>query len=262
MKHLVTASCLILLLAGCANLDSRPDESSAPYDDAQSRALHADLIREMIAQGRHYAALAHLEELEKKEGPRDELRLLRAQVLSKLERRQEAEHIFKSLLRGPYEGDARHGLGLLYADQDPAASLDYLAAAARLKPASATIRNDYGYALLLAGSFGAAKLQLATAYELEPGVERNRNNYLLALLLLQDEREAKRVIAASGAPSETVAKLRKRAKEWPKPGGTVAQPKKKKPERVAAPAASTPKPATKPASQPAPRPPRQIGVIP
>jgi Flp pilus assembly protein TadD len=260
MKYIVAGLLVSTLLAGCANLPGAgPDDPSAPQDDAQSRALHADLVREMIAQGRHYAALAHLEELEKKQGLRDELNLLRGQVLAKLERRQEAERIFKSLLRGPYEGEARHGLGLLYANQDQATSLDYLAAAARLKPASATIRNDYGYALLLAGSHGAAKLQLATAYELEPAVERNRNNYLLALMLLQDEREVKRVIAASGATGDTVAKLRKRAKEWPRPAGAAAPAKKNaKPERVTLP---PPAPEPKAEKKPAPKPPRKIGEI-
>jgi Flp pilus assembly protein TadD len=217
---------LCLLSAGCATYGGQDTASPQLQNSAQSRELHADLIRGMIAQGRYHAALAHLEELEKQHGRNDEQRLLRAQVLGKLGRTAEAEEIYRSLLDGRFEGDARHGLGLLYSGHNPALSLEYLQAATRLKPADAAVRNDYGYALLLAGRYGEAKMQLATAYELEPASEMNRNNYIVALILLQDEREVQRIARATETSSQTLGKLRKRAKDLSAKTSTAAKSRK------------------------------------
>jgi Flp pilus assembly protein TadD len=210
----------ILMLAGCASTGGEdPYISAQGGPQAQARAqqqLHADLVREMIAQGRYYAALAHIQEIEKSQPAGDELRLLKAQVLAKLGRRQEAEQGYGSLMHGPLEGEARHGLGLLYADSNYPLSLQYLQTAATLLPTSAEVRNDLGYALLVGGYYPEGRLQLATAYELDAAATRNRNNYVLALLLVRDEASVRKLVSAGVVTQKQVIALRKTAKDWPR----------------------------------------------
>lgn len=206
---------LVVMLSACATTPNALLSPTGRPDGPASRQVHTDLVREMIAQGRYYAALAHIEELQKRDGPRDELLLLHAQVLAKLDRNQQAESEYKQLLGSAHEGEARHGLGLLYASQNYSVSLQYLKQAAGLRPTDPDIRNDYGYALLAGGQYPAARLQLATAHELAGHVDKYRNNYVLALLLLKDETEIRRLAQRSGLSEKTLENLRAQAAGWP-----------------------------------------------
>jgi Flp pilus assembly protein TadD len=143
------------------------------------------------------------------------LLLLHAQVLSKLDRKDQAEQEYRQLLSSAFGGEARHGLGLLYASKNHAVSLQYLRQAAQLRPTDPDIRNDYGYALLTGGQYPAARLQLATAYELDSAVDKYRNNYLLALLILNDETEIERVRRRSEISDKVMQNLRAQVKGWP-----------------------------------------------
>lgn len=214
MKHPAALGVILLvMLGGCATTPGKPSplaENSAP-----AQQLHTDLVREMVAQGRYYAALAHIEELQRSGGPREELLLLHAQVQAKLGRGVEAEKEFRQLLGGGFAGEAQHGLGLLYASRDFRQSLLYLREAARLQPTDAGVRNDYGYALLTGGYYRDARLQLATAYELDAGLDKYRNNYVLVLLLLKEEAEVKRVRQRSEMSDKTLQTLRARVQQWP-----------------------------------------------
>jgi Flp pilus assembly protein TadD len=206
----------LALLAGCATTPGGgPSPAAATAEGAPARQLHTDLVREMIAQGRYYAALAHIEELQKTGGPREELLLLHAQVLSKLGRKDQAEQEYKQLLASPFAGEARHGLGLLYADRNYRLSLQYLREAAQLRPTDPDIRNDYGYALLMGGQYPEGRLQLATAHELDSAVDKYRNNYVLALLLLKDEAEVERVRRRTELSDKVLQNLRAQAQGWP-----------------------------------------------
>lgn len=237
---------LVLIVSGCATVPNSQTPATFQADSAPAKQLHTDLVREMIAQGRHYAALAHIEELQKTGGPREELLLLHAQVLAKLDRKDQAEQEYKQLLGSPFEGEARHGLGLLYASKNFRQSLQYLREAVRLRPTDAGIRNDYGYALLTGGHYPQARLQLATAYELDSGFDKYRNNYVLALLLFKDEAEVDRVRRRSEMNDTVLRNLRAQALGWP----AVVQ-------RTTAAAAAAPAPPVKTASPAASRPPAQ-----
>ncbi|MGH8562495.1 MAG: tetratricopeptide repeat protein [Nevskiales bacterium] len=213
----ITVPLLLLALSACATTanNNAPTPAAARTESAPARQLHTDLVREMIAQGRYYAALAHIEELQKSGGPREELLLLHAQVLAKLDRKGQAEQEYQQLLGSAFDGEARHGLGLLYASKNFSQSLQYLREAARLRPTDPTIRNDYGYALLMGGQYPEARLQLATAYELDSGMDKYRNNYVLALLLFKDEAEIKRVRQRSDMTDKLLQNLRAQAQGWP-----------------------------------------------
>lgn len=206
---------LVLMLSACATTPNALLSPSGRVDGPASRQVHTDLVREMIAQGRYYAALAHIEELQKRNGPRDELLLLHARVLARLDRNEQAESEYRQLLGSAYEGEARHGLGLLYARQNHRISLEYLKQAARLRPTDPDIRNDYGYALLTGGQYPVARLELATAFELASNVDKYRNNYVLSLLLFKDEAEIRRIAQRSGLSDKTLENLRAQAAGWP-----------------------------------------------
>lgn len=234
---------LMLALWGCATTPSGM-APAAPSASTPAKQLHTDLVREMIAQGRYYAALAHIEELQKTGGPREELLLLHAQVLSKLDRKDQAEQEYKQLLNSAFEGEARHGLGLLYAAKNYSLGLQYLRQAAGLRPTDPEIRNDYGYALLMGGQYPEARLQLATAYELDSGVDKHRNNYVLALLLFRDEAEIKRVRQRSDLSDKILQNLRAQAQGWPAVvQRTTAAAGPVSSAAPASPAAAAPKPA-------------------
>jgi Flp pilus assembly protein TadD len=244
MKRTTSLLLVLAWMTGCATTPG-PGTLAVQADSAPAKQLHTDLVREMIAQGRYYAALAHIEELQKSGGPRDELLLLHAQVLAKLDRKGPAEQEFKQLLGGPFEGEARHGLGLLYAQKNHGLGLQYLRDAARLRPTDPGIRNDYGYALLMGGQYPAARLQLATAYELDSGMDKYRNNYVLALILLKDEAGIARVRRQAEMGDKLLQTLRAQARDWP----AVVQ-------RAAA--TTTQAPATPPSAAPS-RPPAERG---
>lgn len=215
IRLLVLVPILMLTLSACATTPNSLAPRSIEADRASAKQLHTDLVREMIAQGRYYAALAHIEELQKSGGPKDELLLLHAQVLAKLNRNDQAEQEYRQLLGSAFDGEAKHGLGLLYALKDFRLSLQYLRQAANLRPTDPNIRNDYGYALLTGGHYPAARLELATAYELDSAMDRYRNNYVLALLISKDEAEIRRVRQRSDISDKVLQNLRAQAQGWP-----------------------------------------------
>ncbi|MDN5939424.1 MAG: hypothetical protein L0H83_12290 [Salinisphaera sp.] len=233
----------LCLLAACvrvpAGVQIQPVLSQARGEE-QNQKLYTDLIRQMIEDDKLYAALAHIEAQEKKFGTTPGVRLLRAQVLRKLGRTVEAEGLYRRLLNaGQLRGQAHHGLGLIYVQQNLALALQHLQTAAALLPTNAAIRNDYGFALLKEGQVDDARIQLATAYQLEDGAALARNNYVLVLLVAGEEGQARRVARQSGIGPDTLADLRRQAQmlRGPTPATGVTPPPR--PTAVAATAPAT-----------------------
>jgi len=212
----VLACALALILAGCASERVSPRKlSAATLDQArgpdENALLYTDLIRQMIAQDRVYAALAHLQAREREFGVTDELRLLRADILRRMGDAPAATSLYRQLLDGAYAGQAQHGLGLVLSAADPAAGLAHLEKAVALVPTDARMRNDLGYALLRRGDYPGARLQLATAYQRDEDNELNRNNYILLLLVQGENRRAARIAARSPIDAGVMRQLRRQA---------------------------------------------------
>ena len=199
---------LCAVLAGCSGTPPKDDGRS---EQEAGRALHDDLIREMLAQKKYYAALAHVQQQQAQTGDTPQLRWLEAEARRNLGQYQVAEELYKSLLSTPYVAEGRHGLGLLYSRVDLRAAVWQLQQAVQRRPTDAEMRNDLGYALMVAGRFNEALPQLATAAELDPDGSRSRNNLIVLLLLTHDEAGAKRVAAESGISADAMAGLRKQA---------------------------------------------------
>lgn len=207
------------LVVGCAGFQKHPTANSSEQILSQARGpeqnkkLYTDLIRELIDQGKLYAAYAHLQEQERLFGGSEELKLLRSEIQRKLGRTAEAEAGYKALLDTPYKGYAEHGLGLIYAPQNLALGTKYLRRAVKILPTDARIRNDLGYALMRQGKLADAHLELATAFQLDNGSNLSRNNFILVQLLQGNEAGARRVAEQTEIPPKQMAQLRKQAAE-------------------------------------------------
>ncbi|HEY0973475.1 MAG TPA: tetratricopeptide repeat protein [Solimonas sp.] len=204
---------LCLLLGGCASGGSSTDPGRVPA--ASSRevdvAVHADLIRGMLAQNNNYAALAHIQDQQRRTGNTAELRYLEAEARRRLGQIAEAEALYRGLLRSDLSAQAYHGLGLLYATGNLGQSIVYLREAAKRRPTDADVRSDLGFALLRAGQYDASLAELATAVELDAANTKARNNLLLLLMTTGDEAGVKRVAADTGIDNPTLTRLRKQA---------------------------------------------------
>lgn len=224
MKFAMILPVLVLgfLVTGCS-LPSRMDSSSFEFRPVESgsaegagearAAVHTELIQTMLAQRQYYAALAHIEQRVGEQGQTPELRYLEAEVRRRLDQVREAEALYRGLLRNSrYAGMAYHGLGLVAASRkDLRTAVQHLRAAAERRPTDAEIRNDLGYALMLAGRYDEALPEIATAVELDGDDDRARNNLLILLMLKRDEAGVRRVAGESAVSSAELARLRTQA---------------------------------------------------
>lgn len=160
-------------------VDGKPSDPLCESDMTADERLKMQVIDQTIEQGRLYAAFAQLDSL------RDSLpqvRFRKAQIMRRL-RNDEADEMYRGLLGGCLDGYARHGIGLIAtATGDVERGVEYLAQARQQLPVDAAVRNDYGYALLLAGDVRQAHFELNTALELHPEDKRAASNLLLLFL--------------------------------------------------------------------------------
>ncbi|GAB3674792.1 tetratricopeptide repeat protein [Salinisphaera aquimarina] len=219
----------MLALGGCVSDRVSPrhlpgstlDQARGPDENAK---LYTDLIRQLIDQDKLYAALAHLQSREQEFGVSDELRLLRADILRKMDDRDGAEALYRRLLKTSYSAQANHGLGLIYARTDIANGVEYLRRAVEQNPTDAQMRNDLGYALLRQGQMADARLQLTTAFQLDQNNELNRNNYILLLLAEGRSQRAAGLAARNQIPPKVMDDLRAEARQLSASADTARTP--------------------------------------
>lgn len=217
----------LCVLVGCASAPPNADRYGVlaqARGPEQNQSLYLDLVRKMIEKGQLYAALAHLDAQKQKYGPGPAARVLRAEVLRKLGRTNQAAAMYRSLIDdGIFPGRAHHGLGLIKVTHNLGAGIKHLQKAADLRPTDARIRNDLGYALLKAGRYGDALLNLATAYQLEGGGKLARNNYIVALLVAGKARKASHIAAETEITKKTLARLKERAARLDNQAGSITK---------------------------------------
>ncbi|BBA32525.1 uncharacterized protein sS8_0560 [Methylocaldum marinum] len=188
--------------------------------------MYLELVQEMVKQGQNYAALAHLDQLEKKASPAPQNVYLRAEALRGIGQPEPAGKLYRSLLDGCMAGHSLHGLGLLAADAGHwAEAHDYLLRASRERPASADVHNDLGMVLLLTGRRNDARREFLTAAELDRKNPLPVENLIVLLLLEGDPREAKRLAEHRKLTDKDVERLGERARrlaERTNTGGAAA----------------------------------------
>lgn len=198
MMHGCNWHCLLVLvlLGGCQSLPSNVEDMARPE---KQRVLHGELIRDMLTQDRNHAALAHLEELERQQGKlTNDQRMLRAEALYRLNEVASARVEYEFLTKTRLAGQAWHGIGRLETPHDLRAALVAFNKAVSLRPTDAAVRNDLGYALLLAGRAEDACRHLYTAHELAPQQQRVVGNLLLCEALRGNSREQERLLQVHG----------------------------------------------------------------
>lgn len=239
-RALILTIAVLLLVSGCDRLRARQTalRTQTPLPAAETTPdeadLHLKLVEQMIDKQLYHAALAHLQALESKQKLSPNALYLRADALRRLGRTDEATAVYKQLLRTSSAGLAYHGLGLIAANSGSMLdAVKNFKTAVELRPVDARLRNDLGYALLLAGDPGEAHFQLVTAQELGGDETRTRMNLLLLLFIEGDVQAAERFAEQYQIDPEAVERMRARAVVLaPAPGVATPTP----------PVAATPKP--------------------
>lgn len=173
-------------------------------------------IDQLLREGKPYAALAQLDALAAQGTRPPQVDLARADALRRIDRLEQAEGLYRGLLGGCLQGRAWHGLGLLQAQRGlQADSIASLERARNLQPIDARVRNDLGYALLLAQRFDDARFEFLTVLELAPGDARAARN--LILLTLREGRvdKAQELATSLGLDGATMERLKQTSAAMP-----------------------------------------------
>ena len=175
-----------LLAAGAAAalLLCPPAVAGAAEPVPSTRGLYFQLIRQARADGRPRAALAYLDDFDRRyPGDADAL-VLRINSLLDLGEVARAQAAVRGLPAGTGSPAVAAARGhVLAASGDWAGAGRLYAAALRDSPADPLLRNALGYAQLRLGQARAASDTLRAAADLAPGSEVIRKNLLLALTL-------------------------------------------------------------------------------
>lgn len=172
-------------------------------------AAKLTVIRQMLTAGKPHAAIAYLDAVAIAAPESD---LLRADGLRQTGREDEAAVVYRTLLRSCVAGYAHQGLGLIASNRGAVGeAVAALSEARRALPADPAIRNDYGYALMLAGKDDEALHEFLTSLELAPNDRRAANNLLVLLLRKGDEERATRFAEQFGVSGGDLGKLREAA---------------------------------------------------
>lgn len=205
-----------LLLCACGGSGFVQEvERDTQLRDAQGAedAVYRDLVAQLLQQEKYYAALAHIEELQRSDAGDDpRLSLYEARALYGLRLDGQAKAIFLTLRDSPLDAEAHHGLGLIDArNAELEDAIAHFIRAVRARPTNVAMRNDLGFALLRAGRPSDAHLQLSTALELEPANQRARTNLMLLMLIRGEEQSARQLAESAGMTDKELAQLRDQA---------------------------------------------------
>jgi Flp pilus assembly protein TadD len=219
--HIVTAkhasAIVALMLAGCAQW---PPAATTNKDQASPGACEAAntptdntklaAIEQMLGDGKFYAAIAQLDALG---NTSPKAQLIRADALRRVDREKDAQAIYQSLVDSCINGRAHHGLGLLAARRgDQAGSIDHLTQARLALPTDPRIRNDLGYALLLADRLDDAQFEFLTALDLDPQDSLAARNLVLLSFRRGDAGKARQLASKLGLDASTLDRLAQQAR--------------------------------------------------
>lgn len=200
---------LMPAIVSCGGTPLRPAPAADCGRAEQGVTTRLAMIRKLLDSGHPYAALAHLDAAAV-QGPAADL--LRADIQRRIGQTSEARVLYQGLLSTCLAGAGHHGLGLLAGQEGRfQESLDHLRRARQALPADARVRSDLGYALLLAGELGAARLEFLTAQDLDPEDHKAVLNLMLLLYRQNDATGAEAVARRYQVSDEEQARLRAEA---------------------------------------------------
>ncbi|WP_232495844.1 tetratricopeptide repeat protein [Novosphingobium kaempferiae] len=186
MRYLLPVT--TLALAGLAPMPAmaadRSDRTAEAQEENSTRTLYMTLIRQARSDGRARAALAYLDDFDRKYPSDSDARVLRVNCLLDLDQTEAARTAMERIPSNDRSGQALAVRGHVLAaeGQWPQAAVQY-AAALQASPADAFITNALGYARLRSGQTAEAVETLRAARDLVPDDMVVRNNLILALTL-------------------------------------------------------------------------------
>ena len=189
MQKIAIGIMATLLTAGCASQppSERPgdpynlDRLNCSARIQPEQQVQLDMVDNLMNRERDHAALA---QLEAKPMETVDHWVRYGQLKVSTGYLGEAETIFQGLVDRCGTGRSHHGLGMVLLKQDKVLkALHHLEIARERTPASAQVRNDYGYVLLMVGDYEDAAYELRTAMELGDGQGPVRQNLAVAYLL-------------------------------------------------------------------------------
>lgn len=220
LRHLlsqsVASASIGLMLAGCAQWpptasavdQTMPGACEAGNSPADNTRLAG--IEQMVNDGKFYAALAQLDALG---NASPKAQMVRADALRRVDKDKEAQALYLSLTNSCLNGRAHHGLGLLAARRgDLAGSIEHLKLARMALPTAPDVRNDLGYAFLLAGMLDDAQFEFLTALDLNPQDTRATRNLIMLSFKRGDAGKAYQLAAKLGLDIPTIDRLATQAR--------------------------------------------------
>ena len=185
------------------------DKIAACKDMSSEEATKIGLIRQMLDEGKPHAAIAHLDAARIFNPQAD---LLRADGLRQTGREMQAETIYKRLQSSCVAGYAYQGLGLIASQAGKLQeAISHLKTASAALPTEHTIRNDYGYALMMTGDSQPAVHEFLTAIELAAGYRQPAHNLILLLYRNGETDRAQAFASQFGIAADELGKLEKMA---------------------------------------------------
>jgi Flp pilus assembly protein TadD len=246
------AAYVIGCISGCAGGSLQPQATApASCESSLSPADNTRLasIEQQIADGKFYAALAQLDSLGATSLQTD---LVRAEALRRIDQNQQAKALYLKLEGSCLNGMAQHGLGLIAAREGRQAdALVHLRRARQAMPTDLRIRNDLGYALLLAGDLDAAQFEFLTVLDLNPGDAKAGRNLVLLTFKQGQPDKAQELGRKLGLDSAAMGRLQLQAQSLP-PSPLQAPPAGMPvlPSALAVTPGTTPSPSSPSASSP------------
>lgn len=218
---------MLVLAYGLIGCGVNPVHSGAPgayegrvtdTDDCEqlesSARLRLGLIEDELRSGRPRAALAYLDGLPRELQNQPRATYLRAEAYRIVADYATARSLYRDLSTGCLSGAGYHGLGLVdAAERDVGGAVQHLYEARVRLSADPRVRNDYGYALLLAGRTADAKVEFETGAELSNRQPKVIRNLVLALLVEGDSEGALRYARSIAVSEADLDLLHERATE-------------------------------------------------
>jgi Flp pilus assembly protein TadD len=162
----------VVVSAGCQSLGvgGAPAPARATEMDARSETLYLSIIGELVINGKHHAALAHVASFEMLYGRKPRSVLLSADAWLALRELGKAEEAYSALLDGTLSGEAFNGLGHVAAARAnlPAAA-KHFESAVRVQPTNVRFLTGLGTTLSALERYDEAEFALRQAFELAPG---------------------------------------------------------------------------------------------
>ena len=204
-----------LTLSACATSLPSPDTQVPDRLSCNKRLqpahhLQLDRVDDLVSRDLRFAALAYMES-QPLETQEQWFRYGR--LLASVGRLDHAERVFDQLVARCDSPEAYHGLALVQMRQHRLnAALENLLIARTRLPASAEVRNDYGYVLMLDQRLDEAVHELRTAFELADGEGPARQNLATAFLTMGDVDGIRWMQADYGLTDQELAYARDRAR--------------------------------------------------